>query len=113
MRSSVHETPDSDPEWVVPPTPSMRTDFGNRLRTSRAPGNGVAASLVSAMSRMPPTFEPLTLTGLPGVASQSRHGALYQVLFHARNGCLAWIRQASRSHVRHFVGHCASLHCTA
>ena len=41
--SSVQAMPLSEPACVVPPTPSISTDFEKRLRTSRAPVYGVAA----------------------------------------------------------------------
>src|SRR3954469_7100268 len=78
--SSVQEMPLSEPACVVPPTPSMRTERGNRLRTSRLPGYGVAASLVSLISRIGGAFLPFTFTGLPASPFQNTHGALNQAL---------------------------------
>src|SRR5262245_56168002 len=113
MRLSVHSTPESEPEWVVPFTPSMSTEFGNRLRTSRAPPYGVAASLVSLISSALLTRRPSTLTGLSAVAGQYTHGALNQALPQVSNGARAAVRQLSTRHLFQLVGHWVSVQETA
>ena len=105
--------PNSELECDVPPGVRDQADLGKRLRTSRLPANGVAASRVSPSSRMPGMPRPSTLTGFPARASQNTHGALYQALSQVMNGCSAWIRQLSRRHRFQLVGHWTSVHWTA
>src|SRR5690349_5331330 len=107
MRLSVQATPYSDAACEVPPTPSTSTDAGNRLRTSRAPSNGVAESKVSLSISMAGDAAPLTVTGVPDAAGQVRHGALYQALFQVMNGALACVAQLSVRQVSQFFGHAA------
>ena len=86
---------------------------GNSERTRSAPEYGVAASRVSLISRMfAVTAAPLTASLAWDGAGQVRQGALNQVLSHARNGLVRWIRRASRTCVLH-AGRRTSLHCTA
>jgi hypothetical protein len=113
MAPSTQALPNSDPACVVPPTPSISADRGNRLRTSRLPVNGVAASSVSLISRIGGAFAPVTVTGVPAFAPQVRHGALYQALPQLSNGARRWIRQLSFRHLVQDNGHCTSVHCTA
>src|SRR6478735_4498954 len=113
MRSSVQATPDSEPACVVPPTPSISTDFGYRLRTFRAPEYGVAGSSVSLISRIPGVAAPLILTGLPTLPFQYEHGPLNQALFQVRNGALAKVRQLSSRMWFQLCGHWVSVHWVA
>ena len=83
----------------VPPGTAIRREFGNSVRTSRLPSNGVAASSVSSMSSALCTLLPSTVTGVPAGAGQKRHGALNQALPQVSNGALAKVRQLSRAHV--------------
>src|SRR4051794_22745491 len=102
--------PLSEPAWVVPPTPSMRADRGNSLRTSIAPGYGVAASLVSLISRIGGAALPLIFTGVETLPLQKMQGALNQALAQVSNGYLAYSRQLSRCHLFQFFGHWTSVH---
>src|SRR6476469_2278723 len=113
MRLSVHSTPDSEPECVVPPTPSMSTAFGNRLRTSSAPVYGVAASFVSLIRRALRTPRPSTFTGRSAVAGQYTHGALNHTLPQVSNGARAKVSHWSARHLFQFVGHWLSVQETA
>src|SRR5690349_11624168 len=97
---------------MVPPTPSTRTDRGNRRRTSRLPENGVAASSVSLISRTGGALAPSTVTGVPALAPQFRHGALYQAFGQVSNGALRCTRSLSAFQVAHERGHWTSVHCT-
>src|SRR5512143_1639808 len=95
----MHSSPKSEPAWVVPPTPSTRDERGNRLRTSRLPLNGVAASRVSLISRIGATASPETVVGMPGLPAQVRQGALYQALAQVSNGALRCVCQLSAVHL--------------
>ncbi len=92
---------------------SISTDFGNRLRTSRAPAYGVAASCVSAISRMPGAFDPSTFTALPTSPSQYRQGALNQLFDQVMNGAFWCVARASFFHFAQLFGHCTSVHWVA
>src|SRR5689334_23177486 len=113
MRLSVHSTPESDPEWVVPFTPSMSTECGNSLRTSSAPVYGVAASFVSLISRAFLTLRPSTFTGLSAVAGQYTHGALNHTLPQVSNGARTKVLHWSTRHLFQLVGHWLSVQDTA
>src|SRR5690349_7695968 len=112
IASSTQELPNSEPAWVVPPTPSTRAARGKRLRTSRLPENGVAASRVSLSSRIGGTLAPSTRTGAPARPAQSRQGALYQALPQVSNGAVRCTRQLSVRQRCQDAGHGASVHCT-
>src|SRR6476620_3321282 len=107
---SVHETPDSEPACVVPPTPSISDADGKRLRTSRLPVNGVAPSSVSSIiSTGTCTCRPMTCTGVDCLARQVRQGALNHALPQVRNGASAAIASLSRRQVSRLLGHRASV----
>ena len=105
--------PLSEPECVVPPTPSMRALFGKRLRTSSAPGNGVAPSWVSAMSSTGPTFEPSIFMACAFVAltGQLVHGRLNMAFAHVSKGAFLSTFELSESHLLHTFDHLTSVHC--
>src|SRR5688500_379940 len=100
----------NEPECVLPPVPSISDEFGKRLRTSRLPSYGVAASYVSLISSALATLLPSIFTGLPALAPQYRHGALNQALPQVMNGALAWVYQLSTRHLFQLLGHWTSVH---
>src|SRR3954451_21332151 len=108
----MHSSPKSEPACVVPPTPSTSAERGNRLRTSRAPLNGVAASSVSLISRIGGTVSPETLVGMPGAPAQLRQGAVYQALAQVSNGARRCTSQLSEVHFVQLLGQAASVHWT-
>ena len=110
--SSTQALPSSEPAWVVPPGSAIRLEWVKRRRTSRLPSNGVAASRVSPISSalVPP---PRTVTGVPALTGQVRHGALNHVFGQVTNGATRWVRQASSAHVLHERGQGASVQPTA
>src|SRR5580693_8748986 len=115
MVLSTHRSPDSESACVVPPGSASSTEFGNSLRTSRLPSNGVAASSVSSISSAFLIPLPLICIGVcrEAGAGQRRHGALNQALSQVSNGAILLIRSLSRRHTAQLVGHCTSVHCTA
>src|ERR1700750_2766489 len=110
MVSSVHATPESEPAWVVPPTPSTSTDFPNTRRASSAPVYGVAASRVSLISRIGGAPAPVIATGPRAGAFQVWHGALYQALPQVSNGAVRDTHWLSASTLLNGCGHGVSVH---
>src|SRR5689334_9412076 len=111
--SLTHALPAKNPtEWLVPPGSASRLEWGNSLRTSRLPSNGVAASSVSLMSSALATRWPLTRTGLFAGTGQDWQGALYHVLSQVRNGAFWTVASASRCQRAQVLGHRASVHTT-
>src|SRR3984885_4275540 len=111
---STQRLPNSESACVVPPGSASSTECGNSLRTSRLPGNGVAASSVSSMSRalriaLPLPPEP-TRTGRWAGAGQYRQGALNQALPQVSNGAILLTAVLSASQTAQLVGHCTSVH---
>jgi hypothetical protein len=97
--------PFSESACVVPPGSASSTECGNSLRMYRLPSNGVAASRVSSISRVPLILLPLTLTGVDAGAGQYRHGALNQALAQVSNGAVRLTRVLSLSHLAQLSGH--------
>src|SRR6478735_10681480 len=108
MVSSVHVAPDSEPAWVVPPTPSTRAEWPNSRRASKAPGYGVAASRVSLISKIGGAAAPEIATGVRAGAFQVWHGALYQALPQVSNGAVRATRSFSASTLPTGCGHAVS-----
>src|SRR6266480_6604187 len=113
MVRSTHRSPNRESACDVPPGSASSTEWGNSLRTSRLPSNGVAASSVSSISRALLTLLPFTLVGVLAGAFQYRHGALNQALPQVSNGAMRLMRVLSLSHLAQLSGHCTSVHCTA
>src|SRR3954451_8862562 len=113
MALSVHATPESEPAWVVPPTPSISADFPNTRRASNAPEYGVAASSVSLISSTGGAAAPEMATGRRAGAFHVWQGALYQALPHVSNGAVAATRALSASTRENGCGQGVSVHCTA
>jgi hypothetical protein len=113
MTSSVHATPDSEPAWVVPPTPSTSAERPNTLRASSAPEYGVAASSVSLISRIGGASAPEIATGVRAGAFHVEQGALYQAFPQVSNGAERATRSLSASTLANGCGHGVSVHWTA
>src|SRR5579859_1248414 len=113
MVLSTQRSPDRESACVVPPGSASRTEFGNSVRTSRLPVNGVAASSVSSTSNTLATWPPLIRTGVLGLAGQYRQGALNHALPQVSNGEAAYAVQLSFAHFCQLSGHCTSVHWTA
>src|ERR1700721_4335602 len=111
---STQRLPNNESACVVPPGSASSTECGNSLRTSRLPGNGVAASSVSSISRalriaLPRPSEPRT-TGRWAGAGQYRQGALNQAWPQVSNGAILFTAVLSLSQTAQLVGHCTSVH---
>ena len=95
--------------WVVPPGSANSTECGNSLRTSRLPGNGVAASSVSSISsgvadvaavdlhRASRASRPLSARPVePGVAPGDERGAGAEHRPVVAASCSGWTAAAMR-----------------
>src|SRR5579875_1206492 len=105
MVPSTQALPCSEAAWLTPPGSARSRDLGKRLRTSRLPSYGVAASSVSSMRSAGGAADPSTCTGLPAFAGQVRHGMLNQVFGQVSNEAVVSSRSASARHVLNDVGH--------
>src|SRR5215831_16088283 len=113
MVRSTHMSPNRESACEVPPGSASSTEWGNNLRTSRLPPNGVAASSVSSISRALLTLFPFTLVGVLAGAGQYRQGALNQALPQVSNGAMRLTRVLSLFHLAQLSGHWTSVHWTA